>query len=194
MPNQLRRHPVGSSRPAFTLVEVLIVVLFIAILAAMTVQSIEADIPDRLNAACEIMIADIDQIRELAIVNNTQYQIEFFKSTNTIVVRHSGPNSTFDVLPVSPFMVANNLGTELSYVVGSSGIGIAPELVLVEDPADNEFTTVDFGTLGETVTRSVVTRIWFGCGDGDRRRYKNVDINPITGLAKVGELQVTSPE
>jgi hypothetical protein len=164
-----------------------------AILAAMTVQATEADTPDRLKSASEVMIADIIFLRELAVTNNSQYQIEFDVDINSIVIRHTGTNSAFDVLPDSPFMTANKTGTEYSYVIGGSGIGVPPNLVVVQDISGNTFTDVDFGPLGETVNRNVVTRIWFGCGHGAARRYIYVDINPITGLAKIGDIQVKSP-
>lgn len=194
MQSHKRLNPALNNRSAFTLVEVLIVVLFIAILAAMTVQSTEADIPARLSSACEVMIADVDFVRELSVTNNSQYQIEFDTNVNTIVIRHAGTNSSLDVLPDSPFMIANEAGTEYTYGIGGSGIGVPPNLVRVEDISKNVLTNVDFGPLGETVSRTVVTRIWFGCGNGAARRYMNVDINPVTGLAKIGDLQVTSPQ
>jgi hypothetical protein len=52
--------------------------------------------------------------------------------------------------------------------------------------------TIEFGPLGET-TRTAPTVIWLVADPYGRRTYLQIEINPVTGLAKIGEPQRTGP-
>jgi hypothetical protein len=53
-------------------------------------------------------------------------------------------------------------------------------------------TDVEFGPLG-ALTRSETTFVWFAVGEGSQRLYLAVEVDPVTGLATVGELQSAQP-
>ena len=56
--------------------------------------------------------------------------------------------------------------------------------VLVDD--------LEFGPLGET-TRSSPTTIWLAAGSGPHTRYLPVTVDPVTGLAEVGDFTAKGP-
>ena len=55
------------------------------------------------------------------------------------------------------------------------------------DVASAAVAAVEFTPLGGT-ERAETTHIWLACGKGEDRIYLSIEVNPVTGLATVGEI------
>src|SRR5262245_26210309 len=85
----------ARSRAALTLIELLMTIAVLGILAAILIPQITGDLPERLNAAAQVVSTDLDYARSLAVANNTSYRITFDTANNRYVLRHSGPSAQF---------------------------------------------------------------------------------------------------
>src|SRR4029453_2000583 len=86
-----------------SLIELLITLAIISILAAMLIPRMGQEVPDQLLAVSEIVSADLEYARSLAVVNDSKYQITFSPAQSRYVLRHSGTNTLLNALPASPF-------------------------------------------------------------------------------------------
>lgn len=194
--------PAASSRgkragasTGLTLVELLITIVVVSIVAAMLIPQLGRQIPDQLGAVAQIVAADLEYARSLAVINNSKYRVSFDVAENRYVLRHSGANTLLHALPASPFRQGDDppdaQTTELA------GLPIAqPEVRLSRIAAGSGPVTsvsdVEFNALGGT-TRSSLTTVWLSCGSGSDARYIPIEINPATGLVEVGELSKSLP-
>jgi hypothetical protein len=139
--------------------------------------------------------ADLDYARSLAVSNGSKYQVTFELVAQSYTLRHSGSDSSLHILPPSPFRRPGDSPQEhivelaglprLSATVELAGLrttGFYPQTV----------TDVEFNSLG-ALTRSDPTSVWLACGQGATRLYVPVEVDPVTGLATVGEIQTTLP-
>jgi prepilin-type N-terminal cleavage/methylation domain-containing protein len=94
---------VGISRRGFTLVELLMTLVVMGVLAAALIPLLDADTPDRLNAAAEIVAADLENARALAVANGSTYGVTFDVSAGKYYLQHTGTSSALNTLPPSPF-------------------------------------------------------------------------------------------
>ncbi|MDX1947428.1 MAG: prepilin-type N-terminal cleavage/methylation domain-containing protein [Pirellulaceae bacterium] len=182
-----RRHGgrVGRSR-GLTLVEVLMVVLVMSVVAAMLIPQVGTDNTDKLLGAAEVLAAELENARGLAIANDTHYRITFDPAGNRLYLEHSGANSAFDPLPPSPFRRYDDPATRQTTVLSELPFP-APFVVLqtvVSAPSANPTTTIEFSPLGNTMSRQE-TFIWLGCGSGSTARYLSVKVAPATGLVEI---------
>ena len=172
-----------------SLIELLITLAIVSILAAMLIPQMGQEVPDQLLAAAEIVTADLEYARSLAVVNNSTYRLTFEPSQNRYVLRHSDPNTPLlHVLPASPFRQVSDLPdqqtTKLADLPFSQPVvnlhcvvAIGGTLAAVSD--------VEFTPLGGT-TRAQQTVIWLTCGSGTQRRFISIEVNPATGLVEIG--------
>ncbi|MCA9247865.1 MAG: prepilin-type N-terminal cleavage/methylation domain-containing protein [Planctomycetales bacterium] len=187
-----------KKRFAFTFVELMIVLTIVGIAVALIAPSMSASAPDQLAAASRSLAADLEYARSLAISNNTSYQVTFDTTNNVYYLVHSGANAALDILPDPP--------TGSSATVSADGkrwtfdltnlpfvrMAIALHSVRSTAGAGAEVADLEFGPLGET-TRTDATAIWLSAGGGTNRRYQSTQINPVTGLPRIQELQARSP-
>lgn len=193
---RLRRRSDG----AFSLVELLVVISLVAIIAGVVVTQFDSASRDQLLGTAQVVATDIARARNLAVTNNSSYKITFDRQGNRYVLTHSGTNSALDVLPTSAFHAAGGSTTQhitdLSSLPSGSG-GVTLAVVESNDPMMAGFSEqvldVEFGPLGETI-RTLRTTIWLSAGAGQGRRFLGIDIDPITGLASIGEVQTFVPE
>jgi len=178
-----------------SLIELLITLAIVSILAAMLIPQMGQQVPDQLLAAAEIVAADLEYARSLAVVNNSKYRFTFEPTQNRYVLRHSGANTLLHVLPASPFRQVSDLPdqqtTELADLPLSQPIvslhcvvAVGGTLALVSD--------VEFTPLGGTM-RTQQTVIWLACGSSAERRFISIEVNPATGLVEIGSLTKTLP-
>ncbi len=182
-------------RAAFTLVELLIVVMLVGILSALVLPNAMPSIHDDLVAAAQIVAADLSYGRSLAVLNNDIYQFTFDLPDNLYTLQYAGGNSALAALPPSPFHSPTDPATQ--YTVRLSQLPRLGLLVSLYDvqqltPAPVEASTVTFNALGGT-TQAQPTLIWLAAGVGTARRYISVSLNPTTGLATPGAFQGTTP-
>src|SRR5947207_13957120 len=95
-------HP--TSAPAgLTLIELLLTIAVLGILAAILIPQLTGDLPERLSAGAQVVSADLDYARSLAVANNSSYRVTFEPDNNRYYLRHSGTSPQFNTLPQSPF-------------------------------------------------------------------------------------------
>jgi prepilin-type N-terminal cleavage/methylation domain-containing protein len=182
-------------RRGLTLIELLLTIAVLAILAAVLLPELSGDLPERLSAASQIVSADLDYARSLAVSNNTSYRITFDPANNKYYLQHSGTNATFDPLPRTPFRQmddpVNRQTTNLS-LLPLPGPGVKLIAVAQMQGSGLSATSVEFTSLGGT-TSSYQTVVWLSCGSGIVQRFVSVAVDPITGLVTIGQPVATLP-
>ena len=180
---------------AFTLVEMLIVIVLVGIIAGAVVPDANPSISSQLENAARTLAADIDYCRSLAVANNSNYRLRFEINNNRYILEHSGPNAALDVLPPSPFFSPGSSPAQQildfdEQPVLATGVdlwGVHAQAAVPEIVDD-----LEFGPLGET-TRPEATTIYLAAGSGANRLYLPVRVNPVTGLTWVDDLSALPP-
>lgn len=186
-----RRRP----NPAFTLLEVLIVVAIIGVLAGLIVPSSNPDAYARLESMARILGSNIEYARNLAVTNSDDYKISFDVPGNQWILTHSGTNAALDNLPITPLHLASDppdqqivLLDEMSHVAATVRLHAVWALTTPPHSVDD----IEFQALGET-TRSEPTVIWLASGTGANTRYLSVRVSPVTGLFWIEGFRATEP-
>jgi hypothetical protein len=65
-------------------------------------------------------------------------------------------------------------------------------LIALATPSGTRLTQVEFKSLGETA-QAQETILWLAAGSGADTRYLPIHINPVTGLATLGEYSASGP-
>ena len=165
----------------------LLTIAVLGILAAVLIPQLSGDLPERLNAAAQVISADLDYARSLAVSNSSTYRITFEPGNNRYYLRHTGAGTQFNTLPQSPFRQTDDpvdqQTTNLAMLpLPEPGVKL---LAVVQMQSGGQATTnVEFTPLGGT-TSSQKTVIWLGCGAGALRRVISVSVAPITGLVTI---------
>ncbi len=167
----------------------------VSILAAMLIPRMGQQVPDQLLAVSEIVTADMEYARSLAVANDSQYQFTFSPAQSRYVLRHSGTNTLLHALPESPFRQTTDSPDQQTTDLLDLPLSYPPVLLHSVVAAGGTLTSasdVEFTPLGGT-SRSEQTVIWLSCGNGSERRYVPITINPATGLAEIGSLTKNLP-
>lgn len=184
-----------QSAAAFTLVELLIVIVLVGVMASLAIVASSSTATEHLRWAAKVVAAELDYARGLAIGTNSQYRVEFDVAGNRLMLRHSGADSTLDALPQTPFRRSDDppdrqylrldelpgLATPVRLLGAQTKVAIAPQVGFME-----------FGPYGETAHHSD-TIIWLTHGRGEAQRYIPVAVDHLTGLASVGDIQAAPP-
>ena len=180
----------------YTLVELLIVVAIMGIFVGLVLTRFEPSMHDQLQGTAQVISADLAFARSLAVANNSQYKFTFDLSRHLYWLEHSGTNATLNNLPASPYRdpsdPATRHTTNLRKLPSVSGQMELAALRKVSATSEADATTVEFSSLG-ALTQTEDCVIWLAIGRGDARRYLPIELDAITGLSKIGELQVTGP-
>jgi len=182
-----------SPHLGITLVEVMIVVLIMGIVASSLITSFGANSPDSLKAAAQILAADLDYARSLAVSNSSSYRVEF--RNDAYILSHSGGNTALNNLPDSAFRRPGADRTTLVVAfdeLPSLGTPIAIVAAVTDDSSPEIVSAVEFGSMGQT-TESQPTLVWLTTTGGSSPIYLPIDIHPITGMAEIGEITATPP-
>jgi prepilin-type N-terminal cleavage/methylation domain-containing protein len=190
--------PASSRRrfTAFTLLEVLIVIVIIGVLAGMMIPSSTPAIATRLQGAAGVLGRDIAYARNLAVVNNDNYKITFDLVNDQWILTHSGANASLNALPTNAFHLPTDSPTQQIVALNSlPGIGGAVQLFAVWSLSSppQPVSDLEFLPVGGTV-RPQSTLVWLSAGTGSSARYLSVLVNPITGLYWIQNLQSTAPD
>jgi prepilin-type N-terminal cleavage/methylation domain-containing protein len=191
----LGRAAARSVARGLSLIELLFTLAVISILAALLIPQMGQEIPDQLSAASEIVAADLDYARSLAVINNSRYQITFDQPQQRYVLRHSGANTLLHVLPNSAFRKASDppdvQTTDLADLPITRPV-VQLLAIVTTSGTTTAVTDVEFTELGGT-TRTTPTLVWLGCGSGSVERFVSIEINPATGLVEIGPLTKSLP-
>ena len=179
-----------------TLIELLLTIAVLGVLAAVLLPQLSGDLPERLNAAAQVVSTDLDYARSLAIANNTAYRISFDPANNRYYLRHSGTLPQYNTLPPTPFRQANDpvdqQTTNLSLLpIPEPGVRLIA--VLQMQGTGQLATQVEFNAIGGT-TSPLPSVIWLCCGRGNLRRYLSVLVDPVTGLVTIGPTVSALPD
>ena len=181
-----------QTHSGFSLIEVLLVVTLMGILAGMMISQFQPNAAEQLKAAGQILSTELAYARNLAVSNNDTYRLTFSVAENQIALEHTGANTLLDVLPASPF--ADSHSTPDKQITDLDDFPQMNSSVhLISVLADGtSVSSIEFDSLGST-TRPETTVIWLVSGEGSSARYLPLSVNPITGLATLGNLQATPP-
>ena len=189
------------ARPAFSLVELLIVVVIISVLAGVVVTTLQPTNNSQLESVAEILVTDIAFARSLAVTNGSTYRMRFDRRENRYILDHTGSNSTFDTLPTTVFDDASDEPTQrVTDLDELPHVGSGAKIIWVQKVKENGTSTtytainqIEFASLGQ-LTGPERVEIWLGNGVGDDQLYLPVYIEPATGLATVGEFDTEIPQ
>jgi Tfp pilus assembly protein FimT len=183
-----RFRPDHRHRPtALTLIEVLLTIAVLAILAGILIPQLTADLPERLLAASQVVAADLDYARTLAVGNSSTYRITYDVANNQYYLQHSGTNAAFNTLPRSTYKQLDDAATQQTTKLALLPIpepGVKLAAVVQMQGAGQSATTVEFGPLGAT-TSTVQSVIWLSCGAGSAQRFQSIAVDPVTGLVTI---------
>src|SRR4051812_27516393 len=179
----------------FSLIELLIVISLISVLAAVLIPSLTSSLPTQLMATAEIVSGDMAYARSLAVLNNSSYRVTFDGANSRYTLAHSGSRTDLNVLPQTPFRSPTSTTTSaVQSLADMPSLGIDAKLagVLSGPTGTDAVTDLEFGPLGAT-TRATETVVWLSAGTASGKRYIDVRINPVTGLATVGDVIGLTP-
>ena len=166
--------------------------------AALVIPDMRPGIAEQLRAAGRVAAAELDYARNLAVTFNSDYRVTFDRSLNQLVIQHTGSDTTLNALPPSPNRSPSDPPDQQILRLASLP-GIREAVSMRGATAGQDGGTlqvvgnVTFGPLGET-SRSVPTTLWLTAGAGDARRYLAIEINPVTGVARLHDPQSNLPD
>ncbi len=179
----------------FTLIELMIVIAIIGLMVGLVMPSSQPSLHEQLRSVAAILRTDLAFARSLAVTNDSQYEITFNWDDNEYVLEHSGANGGLDDLPRSPF---RNLGDPADqHIVRLAEVSLSGPRVRLVTAANfgtfnGQIDNIEFGPLGETINAGP-TYVWLAAGVGSDTRYIWLEINPITGLAGLGDFTAEAP-
>jgi prepilin-type N-terminal cleavage/methylation domain-containing protein len=182
-------------RRGYTLIELLIAISLMSIMAAILLPRFEPSVHDQLQGAAQIISADLNYARNLAVTNDSKYRVGFKRDTNAYYLQHSGTNSLLDVLPLTPYRNSSDApNVQTTYMEDLPHLGALVEIwgISSGNGAVSSSGVVEFDSLGG-VEGGQVTTIWLACGVGDTRRYQSLTIAPVTGIVSLGTFRASAP-
>jgi prepilin-type N-terminal cleavage/methylation domain-containing protein len=184
-----------SDRRAFSLLELLMVIVLVSILAEMAITNATATTYDQLHSVANIVTGELAYARGLAVGNNSTYCFTLDTINNRLVMTNTGSDPTLYALPNSPFRSPTDPANQ--YIVALAtlpSLGIPVTLLGAQavGTAAQTISSVEFGPYGST-TQANQSVLWLTAGVGTGRRYISVTVNPVTGLASIGAYTNVAP-
>jgi len=183
--------PLRCLRCGYTLVELLIVITVLGVLSGVMIASYEPTVSDQLTSVARVVADDINFTRTLAVMNGSEYQLAFAGGTDQYTLKHVGANASLNILPSCPFGQSSDPATARIAVLSDlPSVSVLVELAGVTTSAGARSTngTLVFDSLG-SLSSGVDTKIWLVAGPAGNRRYISVEINGVTGLTSIGDIQ-----
>ncbi len=185
----------GRSRRAFTLMEMMLAFMILAVVLAVAWPSFRPSSQEQLRAAAQIVAAEITQARDYAITFNSKYRVVFDVPGNRLYWKHSGNNTALNILPEDPLSDGDGDPTrrildldERAAVIGRVRLVGAADFDASAKPT--EF--VEFGPTG-SLEAARQTMIWLTDGIEPSPRYVAIIIDGVTGSVQVGPLDAIGP-
>ncbi|WP_339730386.1 prepilin-type N-terminal cleavage/methylation domain-containing protein [uncultured Gimesia sp.] len=184
-----QRHP--TSRHGFTLIEMLIVMLLIAILVSVSLISTDSSRSMSLEATARMLVADLRLARNYAIKFNTKYKVLFDLDAQSYEVQHSGSGT----LPVPKNNLAGSAEASDKYIkqLRSDSLNL-PDQVLIRQinlkTSRSNVTDLEFGPMGGTgPTRNEDTILILSTERNGTTFIFPITVSWVTGQAWVEEIQ-----
>lgn len=185
----------AQTRWAFTLIELLLAFMILAIVLAVAWPSFRPGSHEQLRAAAEIVAAELWQARDYAITFNSKYRVVFDVPGNRLYWKHSGKNPALDVLlkdAVSnksgdPRMRVLDLGKREAVIGRVRLVGAA-----AFDASAKPVEFVEFGPTGSLESARLAI-VWLTDGRAPSPRYVAIIIDGVTGSVQVGPVDAMGP-
>ncbi len=184
-----------EGRSAFTLVELLIVIMLLAIVVALAIPSAAPQAEQRLRAAAHLVAAEVELARDLAITYNTRYKLSFDTQANRVVLTHAGDNNALNELPRE---LVNDAASEPSKRVLdlSNAPGLWGQVRIAAcgsfDPSLKRQDEIIIGPTGIPVDGKSFL-IWLRDGESEWRRYITIVFDQSTGQVSIGPMNGVAP-
>ncbi len=165
---------------AFTLIEILIVVVLMAILASVLVPVMGDSVPGRLRGAAMILARDIQYVQAEALNTGQTLQIQFVSETQYQVVDPDGGVGGTPVVlrhPQSDYPAHNG-----QFIVDFDDPGPIRG-VMIQSAQFGGQPRLEFGPYGEPTASGEVVLV-------DRGHQVRISVSPITGIVGIGNLEV----
>lgn len=180
---------------AFTLIELLIVLVVIGLLVSFALPSSNPSVYEQLRAVGQIISADLAYARSLAISRGSTYRVRFEIAKNRYVLQHTGADPTLNTLPDSPWR--NPDDPQDQHIVRLDqlpqvGVPVRLAAIRPSSSSDNSVGEVEFGPLGG-ITANTAVVIWLSAGQGKIERFLSITVDPITGLASLARITAENP-
>ncbi|GAB6186217.1 hypothetical protein JCM17478_17190 [Thermopirellula anaerolimosa] len=183
------------TRWAFTLIELLLAFMILAIVLAVAWPSLRPSSHEQLRAAAQIVAAELWQARDYAITFNSKYRVVFDVPGNRLYWKHAGNNPALDVLPADvvvesggdPKMRVLDLGERSALIGRVHLLGAA-----TFDASAKPVEFVEFGPTGSLETARTAM-IWLTDGESPSPRYVTIIIDGVTGSVQVGPIDAMGP-
>lgn len=176
--NRHRRPSTASRGPAFTLIELLIILAIMGIVASMAAPLVHETAATKLQAAGRLLIADLQFAQSGSIAHpDNLYALRFDTSTATYAVVQGG------ALPFGcsgATVVTNTVDNKPYSTTFGSGRAAPLDDVTIDSVSLDSDNCLAFGTLGETDQTTAAT-ITLRAGSGTL----TVSIDPTSGEAMV---------
>jgi len=185
----------GFPRTAFTLIELLIVLVVIGLLVSFALPSSNPSIYEQLRAVGQIISADLAYARSLAISHGSTYRVRFETTQNRYVLQHTGADPTLNTLPDSPWRNPDDPPDQ--HIVRLDqlpqvGVPVRLKAIRPSSSSDETVGEVEFGPLGGTTNNTAVV-IWLSAGQGKTERFLSITVDPITGLVSLAKVTAETP-
>lgn len=187
----------GRSAPhAFTLVELLIVIMVIAVLSAIVIPRADPLGQEQLLAAGEAVAGDLAYARSLAVANDSRYRITFDLPGNRYTLEHSGADSSLNVLPATAWRRSEDASTQQITDLDELPRSGPPPRLLAVGAYTNQtaapIIALEFGPLGQLTQGNDVV-VWLSVNASGAQGYLPLAINGATGLTTVGQYSGYGP-
>lgn len=187
-----QRHRVG--RNAFTLVEMLIVIMLISILVSVSLTSTDTSNALALETTARAVVADLRLARSHAIKFNTKYTVEFDLASQSYEILHTGSGS----LPVPKNYLAGSSAAADKYIksIQVPSLNLPDQVVLTEaklKTSESDVSDLTFGPLGGTgPDRNEDTVLILSTTKNRVTFYIPITVSWVTGQAWIEEIQTAT--
>lgn len=178
-------------RAAFTLVELLICVVIMAIAAAVVVPSVNSAATMSLESAGRIIAADLRYAASLSVQYNTQYTVRFDVANNAydLVLTGTGSPPPLRNPSAPPGDAAGTYHVAVDQLSPTPNRGTTARLLgaALKD-SGQPVTDITFMPVGGTgPSRSQDTVVWISEGAGAQTRYLRLTVSWVTGQVWIDE-------
>jgi len=181
----IRPRPQAYSRPGFTLIEILVVVVILGIAAAIIVPHIGSRSDLKATSAARLMMADLIYVQNRSISQQKWHYVQFDTATNSYkVMDQVSPTQNIITHPVeqSPFVVA----------IGAAGPAPLRDVNINTVNFDGQ-KTIAFDEMGTPYAYNPGTNVTTALTSGTitlkcKEMSINILIEPFTGELRLGPI------